>query len=219
MSHIIGIILAAGMSKRMRRNKLLLPFHGMPMLQHVINAAKTSQLAQVLIIIPDEIDKETQNYTQDMLTALDTSQCTILRNSLRHLGQAESLKVGVEYACKLNAQNTLKIQGAMVLLGDQPFLTANILDQLIDKALAHPQTWVIPHRITAAKNSEERGNPVIIPSNEFSRVLQIQGDSGARVLIDNSRYPRQFVEINDTAPFIDIDTPEMYAKLTSKGNI
>ncbi len=205
MTEIIGIILAAGMSKRMGCNKLLLPFHGIPMLQHSINAARASKLTRVLLIVPDEAG------AQEMLSHLDTSECIVLYNALRHLGQAESLKLAISYILDFICEEMKTVQGAMVLLGDQPFVTASIINDLLDKACAHRQAWIIPQRRATVGTKNERGNPVIIPADEFGRVLQIQGDSGARVLLDNSPFPVHFVHTKHAAPFMDIDTPEMYS--------
>ncbi len=208
MTHIIGIILAAGMSKRMGDNKLLLPVQGIPMLQHVINAAKNSWLTKVLLIVANNVE------AHDMLNYLDTENCIILPNPKRHLGQSESLKVGIQYTL---CETKPKISGAMVLLGDQPFITTQIINSLIKKAELHPENWIIPlkksKKLKKINSKGLRGNPVIIPSDEFIRVLDLEGDTGARVLVNDSLCHKHFVEMDETAPFEDIDTPKAYARL------
>ncbi len=207
-SKTVGVILAAGMSTRMGKNKLLLPFKGVPLLQHVINAARGSRLAQLALVLPAYED------AQEMLNILDVSDCKLLYNPLRHLGQAESLKLGIEHFVLGSSPD---VQGAMIFLGDQPFLTAQTVNLLI--AQAQPQSWVIPQQVNKNGEYGQRGNPVIIPSQEFSRVLQLEGDTGARTLLQSTLFPKNFVEIEEDAPFVDIDTPEEYALLnTLKGD-
>ena len=196
-STISGIILASGFSKRMGQNKLIMPINKIPMIQHVINAAKNSCLKEVIIVFPD-MDTILKN-------VLNFESCILLKNPLCALGQAESIKVGIQHLINHPHPN---LAGAMVLLGDQPFINPTIINRLILESEKYPMTWTIPIR----KQNGQRGNPVIIPSVEFNRVLEIQGDTGARVLMDTSLFKQNFIAMDDDAPFIDIDTMLDYEK-------
>ncbi len=213
-SHVIGIILASGASSRMGQNKLALPVQGKAMLQHVLDAAHGSRLRDVLLILPSMeeqamaqecVHKEAMAKNHAWELALQKGRAVVLRNPLRDLGQVESLKVGIQHIL-MHAQPAA--MGAMVLLGDQPFITSAHIDFLLDYAKASPQAWIIPE----SAHNGQRGNPVIIPSMEFSRVMDLEGDTGARPLLATSLLEKCFVKMSDTAPFCDIDTPEMYEK-------
>ncbi len=230
---ISGIILASGFSSRMGCNKLLLPWPcppahepsiSLPLLQYVVDTAKQSRLDEVLVVLPEQGTEAGDALRQ----VVDFSDCKVLENPLRSLGQAEALKVGIQHVLMHSAhvctdaqehmQEDLQesMHGAMILLGDQPFLQPQTLDTLITAAQENPQSWILPVQESAMTSSQEKvfrqGNPVIIPSVEFSRVLQLEGDTGARVLHKNSLFPKVYVPIAEQGPFIDIDTKEMYEK-------
>ncbi len=203
-STVSGIILASGASKRMGCNKLALKIHNKPMLQHVIDAALASCLREVIVVFPEAERASTSSHAS-YISELNLDGCIVLYNPLCELGQSESLKVGVQHVV-MHALPALS--GAMVLLGDQPFVTPNIIDTLVEQSRMAPTSWVIPQRA----GDGQKGNPVIIPSVEFARVLELCGDTGARPLLQNTLFEKRFVTMDEDAPFVDIDTPEMYAK-------
>ncbi len=212
-SHIYGLILASGLSSRMGKNKLLLPWPAdslskkaqRPLLQYVVDAAKQSFLDKILVILPEQGTES----GDALRSQVDFSGCTVLENPLRALGQAEALKTGIQHVVM---HSSPQIQGAMILLGDQPFLTAETLNTLIVTAKGQPQSWIIPCKQSESEQEPQRGNPVIIPSVEFSRVLQLEGDTGARVLLKSSLFCQKFVPLQEQGPFIDIDTQQAYEK-------
>ena len=60
---ISGIILASGFSKRMEKEKLLLPVGGVALVERVIRAAQASRLDEVILIYQkEEIEKIGRKY-------------------------------------------------------------------------------------------------------------------------------------------------------------
>ncbi len=212
-SYIYGLILASGFSSRMGKNKLLLPWPAAslsknaqrPLLQYVVDAAKRSLLDKVIVVLPEQGAESGDALRRQV----DFSDCIVLENPLRSLGQAEALKTGIQHVVM---HSSPQIQGAMILLGDQPFLTAKTLNTLIATAKEQPQSWIIPCKQSESGQGLQRGNPVIIPSVEFSRVLQLEGDTGARGLLKSSLFSQKFVPLQEQGPFIDIDTQQAYEK-------
>jgi molybdenum cofactor cytidylyltransferase len=100
--------------------------------------------------------------------------------------------------------------GAVVVLGDMPRITAGQIDRLIaaynpveGRALCIP-TW-----------RGKRGNPVLIGKRFFAEMQALTGDVGARPLI--SQYPELIceVEMENDAVLLDIDTPQALQGLGS----
>ncbi|SIO28982.1 nucleotidyltransferase family protein [Halodesulfovibrio marinisediminis] len=191
---ISGIILAAGTSTRMGRDKLSLPFRGKPIVQHVIDAARNSILETVTIVLPEQSDLE---------PLLDLDNCKIIYSTERAKGQAESLKAGISSA-KSHAQ------GAMVLLGDLPLISPEVINHLIWAFSQEPHNWVIPMQ------EGMRGNPITIPSQWFDKVMELEGDTGARPLLATPRLPLRLVKVNEIGPFIDVDTEQQYQMLLNR---
>jgi molybdenum cofactor cytidylyltransferase len=93
----------------------------------------------------------------------------------------------------------------MVLLADMPnVVTADI--QMLAKTLRKAET---PAIIRAVADGQ-RGNPVILPAHTFEALKALEGDIGARAVIESSGLPVIDVEIGAAAR-VDVDTPEAVA--------
>ena len=191
---ISGIILAAGTSTRMGRDKLSLPFRGKPIVQHVIDAARDSLLETVTVVLPEQSELE---------ALLNLDDCEVVYSKERTKGQAESLKAGIS-----SIEN--HAQGAMALLGDLPLLSPEVINHLVWAFSQEPHNWVIPMQ------EGMRGNPITIPSQWFDKVMELQGDTGARALLSTPRLPIRLVKINEIGPFIDVDTEQQYQMLLKR---
>ncbi len=191
IARVSGVILAAGKGARMGRDKLLMPFRGKPMLQHVIDAARRSRLEGVTVVLPQASELE---------RSLDLDGCELVVSTHRELGQAESLKAGLRHV-KDDAD------GCMVLLGDQPLMTTETIDNLVWAFSQQPECWVAPVQ------ESMRGNPITIPSGWFPKVFELEGDTGARPLLGSPGVALRLVRINEVGPFIDVDTEDQYQRL------
>lgn len=183
---ISGIILASGFSKRIAENKLLLPVCGIPLVERVIRAAKASRLDEVILV-----------YRQEEVRRIgeDCQALTVFNDEARE-GQSAAVKRGIE--C------THPETGAfMFLVGDQPFLTFQILDTLIATWEEHPDHIIVPCY------GGKRGNPVIFPVHLKKELLSLSGDIGGRSVIERNGRVKQ-VEIRDPRSGFDIDTKEDY---------
>ncbi len=192
--NVSGVILAAGKASRMGRDKMSLPFRGLPLLQHAINAARNSCLKHVVVVIPKDSDLE---------DTIDMSGCTVVTAVKRDLGQAESLQAGLRAAMD-------GVDGCMVLLGDQPLITTDTLDRLAGAFAQQPECWVAPVQ------EGMRGNPITIPSAWFSKVFELEGDTGARPLLASPGLALRLVRIHEVGPFMDVDTEFQYQRLLDK---
>jgi len=192
MKKITGIILAAGMGSRMGKAKQLLPFGKTTLLGQVIQAAKASDLAPIIVVL-GHAAKEIQEKT-------DLSGTQIIVNHRFAKGQATSLHAGLS-AVKRDCS------GAMFLLADQPLIDHQIINTLIHAWQTCEQQIMIPYC------NGIRGNPVIIGTDLFNEVLKLTGDLGARALFDACRDQIEKVDIPSPAILTDVDTKEDYRRL------
>ena len=108
-------------------------------------------------------------------------------------GLAGSLKAGIAAVPEDAA-------GALIVLGDMPAVSSADLDRLIDAfRKAGGQS------IVRATHDGKRGNPVLLPRALFGEVAQLEGDTGARHLVEAGLMPVVDVEIGEGAA-IDVDT-------------
>lgn len=192
--HIAAIVLAAGRSTRMGTFKLLLPLGGRPLAIYAIEAASMSDADPVIVVVGQEADR--------MHAQLRSDRYKIVYNAEFAQGMATSLRAGVS---ALPAE----VNGALVVLADQPLITATHMNALLTQARQHPDA------IIAAAHHNRRGNPVYFPQHLFGELGAITGDEGGRSVISRHADIVQLVEMNDPAVLTDIDQPEEYERLAN----
>ena len=133
--------------------------------------------------------------TEEVSAALAGMDCLIVDNPDYASGMAGSLKTG------LNAL-AAETDGMMVLLADMPNVRADDIRSMADQFQAHGGRAII-----RASADGQRGNPVILPRSTFEALRQIEGDIGARPVIETAGLPIIDVEIGPGAR-LDVDTPD-----------
>jgi molybdenum cofactor cytidylyltransferase len=192
--HITGIILAAGSSSRMGQPKQLLDWGGRPLVQVATEHALAARLNDLIVVT---------GAAQDLVVAaLAGLPLRFIHNPHYAQGQSTSLRVGV-------AALYAETDAALVLLGDQPFVNAEIIDLIIDRWLATKAVIVAP------RYQGQRGNPVLFSRAVIPELLAVKGDQGARTLLAARAAEIAYVDYDDPRPLIDIDTPEEYARLNA----
>jgi molybdenum cofactor cytidylyltransferase len=96
-------------------------------------------------------------------------------------------------------------EAAMIVLGDMPGLTSADFDALIT-AFARSSGQAIVRATHAGK----RGNPVILPRSVFPAIEALEGDVGARHLVETGGTEIVDLELGEGAS-IDVDTPDALA--------
>lgn len=195
-ARIAAVVLAAGLSSRMGANKLLQEWRGKALLRWCVEAALASQAEPVVVVTGHDAAK-----TEAVLEGLDVR---FVRNPLYRDGLSTSVKAGL-------AALPDSADGALVMLGDMPQITAKLLDRMI--AAFSP---LDARSICVATHDGRRGNPVLWSRQYFEEIRAITGDTGARHLF--SVHEEQLCEIPaDESVLRDIDTPDALALLLATG--
>ncbi|SMH49096.1 NTP transferase domain-containing protein [Mesorhizobium australicum] len=183
-----AVVLAAGRSSRMGGpNKLLALFHGEPLVRRVAEGALASEVAGVTVV--------TGHQAERVRAALDGLGVSFAANPDFATGLASSLKAGIGALPDEAA-------GALILLADMPEIEAGDLDRLIDAFRRSGGRAIV-----RATHEGKRGNPVILPRAVFAEVARIEGDTGARHVIEAGVAEVLDVELGRSAS-LDVDTPE-----------
>lgn len=184
------VLLAAGRASRMGEagHKLLAEFDGVPLVRRVAERALEAASGPLVAV--------TGYRSEAVSSALAGLPLTLVDNPDYASGMAGSIRTGL--SCAVLSE----VAGVMVLLADMPALTARDLDSLA-QAFRKAQGLAIVRAVSAGK----RGNPVILPRATFSELMALQGDVGARHVIETCGLPIIDVEIGNAA-HIDVDTPD-----------
>src|SRR5260370_19042111 len=190
---IAAIILAAGTSSRMgSSHKLLLPLKNRPILEHVLIAALASQADPIILVL---------GYQADLVRTalkgyLSVPAVTWVENPHYLRGMSSSLHVGIQTL--LNMKKNPQCDGAMILLGDQPLISFEVMIRLIEVRQHSHQRIVVP--CYAGK----RGNPVLFEKSIFPDLLAITGDEGGRKFIQQHPHDVAMVEMEYPGIHMDI---------------
>jgi molybdenum cofactor cytidylyltransferase len=183
-----AIVLAAGRSSRMGGpNKLVALFDGRPLIRRTVETARASRAGNVVVVTGHQQDR--------VAAALSGVAFRNAHNPDFASGLAGSLQVGIRALSP-------EADGALITLGDMPGVTAADLDRLI-AAFAKAGGAAI----VRATHNGKRGNPVILPKALFPEIMKLEGDTGARHIVESEGNPVIDVEIGASAS-VDVDTPE-----------
>lgn len=186
---VSAVVLAGGASKRMgKANKLLAEVDGTPLVHRAVETAILSDTAEVIVVTGHEADLVRQ--------ALSGFDVRFVHNPDYPEGLGTSLRVGIGAVSE-------NLAGAVILLGDMPRVTPEIVNALIDRFHAGGD-----RAICRPTFDGRPGNPVLWPREFFPDILDIRGDTGARQLLARYGDRVSAVEVKDAGIHFDIDTPE-----------
>ena len=184
MTRVGAIVLAAGRSSRFRAaggsatTKLVEKLGGRQIVRMAAEAALASSARPVIVVTG-----HARTSVEAALAGLDVETAY---NPEFASGLASSLKAGLSAMPR-------DVAGALVLLGDMPWIEARLIDALIAGFLASPPALAAP------SHEGRRGNPVLLGRGLFEAAMRLEGDAGARRLIDALK-PGELVEINARGP-------------------
>jgi CTP:molybdopterin cytidylyltransferase MocA len=189
------VVLAAGSASRMGRPKATLMWRGRPLLEHVFAVADASQLDGGVVVLGHAA-------SQIRAAVVLPEGFRLALNPEHASGQASSLQRG------LGALDDAA-GAAVVLLGDQPTLSAEAIDAVVGewRGGAGP--------VVRARYRDGPGHPVLFDRSVWPRLAELAGDTGARPLLE--AHPELLVETSldaDAPP--DVDTWADYRALTGR---
>lgn len=192
---VAAVILAAGASRRYGRDKLVVELDGKPLLQHVIDAANASGAADVIIVVGHEADA--------VLAAVRPGRGRAVTNPDHADGQSTSLRAGIRAATGADA--------AVILLGDQPRVTARLIDALIARAGDASVAAVI------SSWDGRRSPPTLLRRELWPALEGTAGDVGAREILAGRDDVAVLEVTTDLGSLDDVDRPSDHARIEKAG--
>jgi molybdenum cofactor cytidylyltransferase len=190
-SAVDGIILAAGLSVRMGEPKLLMKIQGLPMGMRVVGAAVASSLSRVIVVTgPGGVE-----ITAGLEPLISGGRVVPVINEHPEKGMSSSLIAGLRKVER-------EASGAMILLGDQPWIAPFVIDRLVVAFAVQPEKIVLP------TIEGRRTTPVVFPAFLFTELNQVTGDVGGREVVKNHEGIVVGIEMGTSYDDADIDTLE-----------
>ena len=181
---ISGIVLGAGTSSRFGATKQIVSVDGSPLVVHAIDALKGASVGELIVVV---------GHDQDAVRAVLPDDVKVVANADYRDGQATSL------AAALHAVDDTS-EAAVVLLADQPGVTATDVRALID-GFQTTRSQIVRLMFT------DGPGPALLSREIYAEAGHLHGDAGARVLMASHPGWVHEVRIDRPAP-VDVDTPE-----------
>jgi molybdenum cofactor cytidylyltransferase len=190
-----AIIPAAGASRRMGQDKLLLPWRGRTIVEHVLDAWQSSRVDRVVLIIRP---------ADDRLALLgDRHGVDVVVPPAAPAEMKDSVCLGLEHV-KRN-YDPHPTDAWLLAPADMPRLSTPVIDRLLAAYRPHrPQVQV-------AVASGRRGHPILLPWSWAADVAGLPDGSGINSLLAAGNLAE--VETEDVGIHADLDTPEDYRRL------
>jgi molybdenum cofactor cytidylyltransferase len=194
--HIAGIVLASGFSSRFgSANKLLQPVNGDPIVRRAVCAYLDAGLAPVVVVTGYE--------ELEVRAALTDLTIGFVSNPDYRQGLSRALSAGVRALPP-------RADAAVIGVGDQPFLTGEVIRQLVARYRSQRTCGVV------ATYAGQAGNPALFDRILFPELLAVVGDQGGRPVIARHAADFSIVDMPDGVLGWDIDSADDYSRVRDR---
>jgi len=181
---ISGVLLAAGLSSRFGRQKLLEPWRGEALVRRAARSFLEAGLAPVIAVVSGD------RHLADALAGLPV---TIETNPQPERGINTSIRIGIGALPRATP-------AALIGVADQPLLTAEAILKLVQA--------FEPGKIVGPRYGDHGGNPVIFDRRFFPELMRLmEADRGGQVVV--AAHPEAVIEVElPVSMGTDIDSPD-----------
>ena len=197
MNAIAGLILAAGESSRIGRDKALLCYRGRTFIENLITTLQEASIGRIVVVLG--------YHAEEIGQRISGANAELVVNQDYRRGQTSSLQAG------LRVLREHEPDGVVMCLVDHPAISADTVRQLIYHFKSSGKLVVIP------EFHGQHGHPVVVGQELFGKFLALSPDEGADTVIHRYRDQTRFVEVSDPGVSLDVDDPEAYRQLTVRG--
>ncbi|MBZ5665333.1 MAG: nucleotidyltransferase family protein [Acidobacteriia bacterium] len=194
-----GVILAAGESSRMGRDKALLPWPPAALADTFLSSAIHlffSHVDEVLVVVG--------NNEAAVAPVVYANGASLVVNPDPTRGQFSSLRIGLREVLKRGRD------AAMITLVDRPPVQAETLETLesaFERVIAQRKWAVIP------EYQGKHGHPILAGREMLEAFLRAPETSNAREVEHAHQSQIEYVPVGDPLVALNVDTPEQYAAL------
>jgi molybdenum cofactor cytidylyltransferase len=194
---VAGVVLAAGSSTRMGRNKLFFELDGETLLRRVVRRAIAAGLDPVIVVVGHEAE-----HARAEIAALP---CKPVDNPDHALGINRSLRTGISHVPE-------RARAAVVMLADMPFVTSRMVAGLVARYRESTAPLVI------SAYGDVNAPPMLYDRALFPELRQMAGEGCGRQVVRRHRDEAIAVSWPEAA-LQDIDVPEDYDRIRAEPGV
>jgi molybdenum cofactor cytidylyltransferase len=190
------IVLAAGFSSRLGKNKLLEKINDHTLIEKVVESAVSSEADETIVVVGYEAEK--------IMEALKGVNCKFVFNKDFRTGQSSSVKAGVSSVMGY-------ADAVLIHPGDVALITPKAIDMVIEdyKKFKSP--------ITVAGYKGRAGHPILFDRSLFDELKEKnEENNGLKEDVNMHRDAVRIVDVGSEEVLIDIDTKEDFEKYIGK---
>ena len=187
------MVLAAGKSRRMGRNKLLLNLRGMTVLDWVLSAIEASSVEEVFVVLGHR--------PEDLRPLLGAHAAEVVLNPDHEEGMTSSFRAGL---------SRVSIDAAFLCLGDQAVLDPVLMDRMIDSLEADSEALIV-----SPVHEGRKGHPVLFRNALFPEIMGLGKEQTLKDVVEG--HGGHHLEVQgDVWCTVDMDTPEDYERIRER---
>jgi molybdenum cofactor cytidylyltransferase len=192
---ICAIVLAAGCSRRMGTQKVLLTLGKETVISHIIDQLLASRVEKIYVVAgfhAEEIKKE-----------LSGKPISIVYNREYESGMLSSVRAGLS-----SIPN--ECEAVFVVLGDQPSISSKLIDEMIQSFFIKEKKIVVP------LYDGKRGHPILFSIIYKNEILKKFNEVGLRGLMQAHDSDVYEMNVSDPSVLTDMDYPDDYKRQIEK---
>ena len=188
---ICAVVLAAGLSRRMVVQKLLLPFAGKTVIAHIVDQLLASTIDEIHVVVGHQAER--------ISAELSGRAVSIVNNPNYKSGMLSSVRCGLQSLPK-------DCHAVMVVLGDQPSVTIGLIDQMLKSFTTTEKSILVP------LYKGKRGHPILFSLIYREEILKQYDDVGLRGLLHSHPDVIHELVVSNASVLNDMDYPEDYRR-------
>lgn len=189
---LAAVILGAGMSRRMGQPKLVLPWGNRTVIGHIVEVLHAGGVSQITLITGAARD-----LVEQAVDGLNVK--TVYNPEYQTSEMLESLKLGL-------AAQAGDIRAALVVLGDQPAINAEVVGAVVNH---YRHTMA---RLVAPSYQHRRGHPWLVTRDLWQEIQALRPEQTLRDFLNQHANEIAYVTVETPAVISDIDTPQDYSR-------
>jgi molybdenum cofactor cytidylyltransferase len=187
---IAGVVLAAGLSRRMGMSKMSLPWGSTTVLGHVIETLFSSGLSDIIVV--------TGGYRDDVQRAVQGLPARIVHNAEYEGGEMlSSFQLGLTSLGE-------EVDAALLVLGDQPQIESWVVHGMVDLYREKKPYLILP------SYQKRRGHPWLVDRKLWPVVMELAPPFTLRDFLNQNASKITYLEVNTDTILQDLDTLDDY---------